>query len=136
MPNVMNGRPSNEPAPPMLPKLFFQKTPSKHTRTTTTTMDTPRDHYMEALHLTRDNHWIYHWFDPNYPPPPTHPEAWKPSCDDEGCGHWNHCYECNDSIASLLVNKAEFLAWKELEKEYPRNCAPGQTSKMKLTPKG
>jgi hypothetical protein len=77
---------------------------------------------MEALHPTRPNHWRYHWFDPNYPPPLSHPEAWKPSCKDEGCRHWNrnHCYECNNSIASLLVNKAKFLAWKELEKEHPK----------------
>jgi hypothetical protein len=87
-------------------------------------MDTHRDHYMDALHPTRPNHWRYHWFDPDYPPPSSHPQTWKPSCDDRGCGHWNRCYECNDSIASLLVDKAEFLARKELEKEYPETPHP------------
>jgi hypothetical protein len=89
------------------------------------TMDVPRDHYMEALHPTRPNQWKYHWFDPDYPPPP---EAWKRSCNDKGCGHWSRCYECNDSMAILLVDKAEFLARKELEKEYPETPHPNPPS--------
>jgi hypothetical protein len=37
------------------------------------------------------------------------------SCNNKGCRYWNCCYECNDFIAMLLVDKAEFLAQKQLE---------------------
>jgi hypothetical protein len=87
----------------------------------------PHYHYMEALHPTKQNHWQYHWFDVGHIPPPRHTDPrWKPklSCVDQGCGHWSRCYNCNDFIASLLVDKAEFIARRELETEYPENPHP------------
>jgi hypothetical protein len=42
----------------------------------------------------------------------------------DACGHWNCCYECSNSITSLLVDKAGFLARKQLEKEYPEMPHP------------
>jgi hypothetical protein len=101
----------------MLPTLQNQTTTI--TQTTTMTADTPQNHHTEALHPTRNNHWQYHWFNPDQFPSPSHPATWKPSCKDKGCRHWNHCYDCNAFIASLLVNKAKFLAQKQLEEEYP-----------------
>jgi hypothetical protein len=86
--------------------------------------DPPRDHHTVALHPTKDNHWRYHWFDIDHHLSPTYPRTWERSCNDEGCGHWNRCYDCNDFVASLLVDKAEFLARKELEEEYPRTPHP------------
>jgi hypothetical protein len=88
------------------------------------TTDTPRNHYAEALHPTRENHWQYHSFDPDHFPSPNYFETWKPSCNDRRCGHWNHCYDCNNFIVSLLIDKAEFLAWKQLEEEYSETPHP------------
>jgi hypothetical protein len=82
---------------------------------------------MEALHPTRRNHWQYHWFDIGHIPSPRHTNPrWKPktSCTDDGCGHWSRCYNCNDLIASLLVDKAEFIARRQLEEEYPEAPHP------------
>jgi hypothetical protein len=94
----------------------------------TTPTDTPRNNHTEALHPSRENQWQYHWFDPDHFSPPNHLETWKPSCNDDGCGHWNRCYDCNDFIATLLVDKAEFLARKQLEKEYPEAPHPNPSS--------
>jgi hypothetical protein len=41
-----------------------------------------------------------------------------PTCKDQACNFWNPCYDCNDCPATLLVDKAEFLARKELELEF------------------
>jgi hypothetical protein len=89
-----------------------------------TMIDTPQDHYTEALHATRDDAWKYHRFDRDHLPPPTYTKNWKPSCDDEGRGHWSRCYECNHFIATLLVDKAKFLAQKQLEGECPDTPHP------------
>jgi hypothetical protein len=87
-------------------------------------IDPPRDHHTEALHPTKENHWRYHWFNVDYHPSPTYLDIWEPSCEDKGCGHWNRCYDCNEFPATLLVDKAEFLARKELEEEYPETPHP------------
>jgi hypothetical protein len=104
----------------------FQKNqPQQAHKTTTMAMHAPQDHHTEALHPTRYNHWKYHWFDPEHLPPPNHTkDSWKPSCNDKGCGHCNCCYDCNDSIALLLVDKAEFMARRQLKEEYPEAPHP------------
>jgi hypothetical protein len=85
-----------------------------------TTTRTAQNHHTEALHWTRENQWKYHWFDIGQLPPPYQAKSvWKPSCDNDGCGYWNRCYDCNDFNATLLVDKAEFIARKQLEREYP-----------------
>ena len=88
----------------------------------------PHNHHTEALHPTRKNQWKYHWFDIGQLPPPhqTKP-VWRPSCDDDGCGYWNRCYDCNDFSATLLVDKAEFMARRQLEEEYPEAPHPNPT---------
>jgi hypothetical protein len=135
-----------EPAPPILPTLQNQTTTITQTTTMTTITDTPCNHHTEALHLTRNGHWQYHWFNPHHFPPPSHAATWKPSCNDKGCRHWDRCYDCNNFSASLLVDKAEFLAQKQLEQEYPETPHPNhhhfapttstteQTLKMKIRP--
>jgi hypothetical protein len=101
----------------MLLTLCFSKTTSsiQHTKRTTTMSHAPRDHHPDTLHPTRENQWN----DIGQLPPPHQAEpTWRPSCNDDGCGYWNRCYNCNDFNATLLVDKAEFLARKQLEKEY------------------
>jgi hypothetical protein len=110
--------------------------------------DNPRDPHMEALHPTRSNHWKYHWFDADHFPPPNHTKnCWRPSCNNDGCGYWNCRYDCNKFPASLLVDKAKFMARRQLEGEYPETPHPNllllrphhlyyvQTLTTKMTPK-
>jgi hypothetical protein len=111
----------------MLPTSSKNQPRQAH-KITTITADTPHNHYKytEALHPTRYNQWRYHWFDTGHIPPPNHTKThWmRPSCNDKGYGHWNHCYDCNDFIASLLVDKAKFMARRQLEEEYPEAPRP------------
>jgi hypothetical protein len=114
----------------LTPFLFKSTAHKKHTAHKSTQPKTmpshaPQDHHTEALHPTRENHWKYHWFDTGQLPPPYQAKTvWKPSCDDDGCGYWNRCYDCNDFNATLLVDKAEFLARKQLEEEHPETPHP------------
>jgi hypothetical protein len=83
---------------------------------------------MEALHPTRENQWRYHWFDIGQPPPPYQAKTtWRPTCNDDICWYWNRCYDCNNFNATLLVDKAEFMARRHLVKEYPEAPHPNPT---------
>jgi hypothetical protein len=80
---------------------------------------------MWELHPTRPNQYARHWFEIEQAKDRgVKPLFWTPlsTCEDQACNFWSTCYDCNDCPATLLVDKAEFIARKELELE----CNPKQ----------
>jgi hypothetical protein len=85
-----------------------------------------QDYYWE-IHPTRPNQYARHWFEIEQARDREGtPLSWTPlpSCKDRACSFWSTCYDCNDCPATLLVDKAEFLARKELESEYEYEYEP------------
>ena len=88
---------------------------------------TTHKHYMWELHPTQPNQYVQHWLETEQARDRgILPALWSPlpSCKDQACCFWSTCYGCNDCPATLLVDKAEFMARKEFETEYEYDLEP------------
>jgi hypothetical protein len=94
---------------------------------------------MWELHPTRPNQYAQHWFRSKQAEDRSDTAVYwtpLPSCKDQACGFWSTCYDCNDCPATLLVDKAEFIARKEFESEQdePPKKHPNTSNTSPISP--